>query len=101
MPHMFPQAALVDGADLLQQHDGVLAEPHVSPGEGDVGGQLGLAGLAGDGRRNHRRGMLVARIVLHDEHGAGASLLTADDGAQVGIEDIASFYVGIHPLHTP
>ena len=35
---MLPEAALVDGANLFQQNDGILTQPHTAAGNVDVGG---------------------------------------------------------------
>ena len=48
--HLFAQTALVDGANLLEQHDGISGKPAAFAIQLDVGGQLVLIGLAGDGR---------------------------------------------------
>ena len=53
MPHVFPQSALVDGADLFQQDNGILAEPNAASGYIDMGWQAGLACLAGNGSSDH------------------------------------------------
>ena len=53
MTHVLPQPAFVNRTNLLQQNDGILAQAHAAPRDVDVGGQLCLAGLAGDGGGNH------------------------------------------------
>ena len=56
--HMLPQAALIQGADLLQQNHGVLAEPGLTAVHRDMCRQPGLARLAcartGGGAQYHR-----------------------------------------------
>ena len=93
---MQEQAALVNGADLLEQNDGVLTEAYVVAGQCDVRRQPRLAGLARDGGRNDGRRMLVAGVVLHDQHRTAPALRAAHDRAQVGIANVASFHVRIH-----
>lgn len=97
--HALAQTGFVDGADLLEQDDAVAVEPHAAPLQGNVGGQLRLAGLAGDGRRDDRGAMAVAGVVLDDQHRAHPALLAADHRAQVGKIDISSFDHGC--IHTP
>ena len=58
--------------------------------------QLCLVHLARDRRRNHRGRMPVPHVVLHDEHGPRAPLLTADDRTEIGIENIATLDSHIH-----
>ena len=99
--HVLAQAAFVDGADLLEQDDGVLIQPHVVPGERNVRREPRLAGLAGDGGGDDGWRVFVAGVVLNDEHGACAALLAADHRAEIGIEIIAAFHVCIDSLHTP
>ena len=77
---MLPQTALVDGSDLLQQNDGILTQPHAASRNVDVGGELGFAGLAGDRGGDHRGGVAIAGVILHDQNRPGASLLTAHHG---------------------
>lgn len=67
--HVLAQAAFVDGADLLEQDDGVLIQPHVVPGERNVRREPRLAGLAGDGGGDDGWRVFVAGVVLNDEHG--------------------------------
>ena len=57
----------------------------------DMGRQLRLAHLAGDGRGYDRGAVAVAGIVLDDQNRAHAALFTADDRAEVGKINIASF----------
>ena len=64
-----------------------------------MGGQLGLAHLGGDGRRDDGGAVAVSRVILDDEHRAHAPLLAAHHRAQVGIENIASFdYTVVHVI---
>lgn len=67
---MLTQAALINGSDLLKQNDRVLREAHVVAGQRNVRRQARLAGLAGNGGGDDCRRMLVAGVVLHDEHKA-------------------------------
>ena len=54
MTHFLAEPFFVDGADLLEQDDGVLIQPHVVPGERNVRREPRLAGLAGDGGGDDR-----------------------------------------------
>ena len=74
------QAALIQGADLFEQNDGVLRQSVIGARKFDVSGKFGFVDLARNGRRYDRRGVLVANIVLHDEHRPYAALLAADYG---------------------
>ena len=47
--HVLPQAALVDGPDLLQEDHRVFGQAHTVSSDVDVGRQAGLTGLAGNG----------------------------------------------------
>ena len=76
----------------------LLPRPRAVP---EVGRQPGFARLTGDRRRNDRRRMAIAHIILDNQHRAGASLLTAHHRTQIGIKNIASSHVRIHPFHTP
>ena len=93
---MFPEAALVDGPDLLQEDHGILGKAHAAPCNIDVGGKPCLPGLAGDGGGNDRGGMPVAGIVLDDEHRSGAALLAAHHRGQVRVKDVAPFDQAVH-----
>ena len=97
--HFFPQPVFVQGAHLLQQNDGIFDEPRALGVYGDVGGQVGLVLLAGDGGGNHRGAELVAHIVLHNEHRPHAALLRAHHGAQVRVVNLSSVYN--HGFHAP
>ena len=77
------------------------AEAHVVPAQRNVRRQARFAGLAGDGSGNNRRRMLIAGVVLHDEHRPAPALFAAHDRAQVGVKNVAAFHVRIHLLHTP
>ena len=94
--HPLPQAAFVQGADLLQQDHGILGQTAALGRHLDVGGQLGLAHLGGDGRRDDGGAVAVAGVVLHDQHRAHAPLLAAHHRAQVGIINFAALDIRIH-----
>ena len=94
--HPLPQAAFVQGADLLQQDHGILGQTAALGRHLDVGGQLGLAHLGGDGRRDDGGAVAVAGVVLHDQHRAHAPLLAAYHRAQVGIINFAALDIRIH-----
>ena len=42
-------------------------------------------------RRNDGGGVLVSRVVLHDEHGAYAALFAPHDGGEIGIIEFSAF----------
>ena len=87
--HMLPQAPLVNGADLLQKNDGILAQPHTAPGNVDMGRQPGFSGLTGDRCGDHRRRVPVTGIILYDKNGTGPSLFASDHRRQIRIEYIS------------
>ena len=91
MSHFFAQARFIDGADLLQQDDGILHEPEALCIDVNMGGKLGFSQLACDGGCDDGGAIFVANVILDDEHGAQTPLLTADDGAEIGIIDISAF----------
>ena len=93
---MLPQAALVDGSDLLQQNDGILTQPHAASCNVDVGGELGFSRLAGNCGCDHSGGVAVAGVVLHDQNGPGAALLTAHHRGQIRIEYVAPLHSAVH-----
>ena len=45
--------------------------------------------------------VMAAAMTVGDQHRTAPALLAAHDRAQVGIENVASFHVRIHLLHTP
>ena len=94
--HPLPQAAFVQGADLLQQDHGILGQAAALGRHLDMGGQLGLAHLGGDGRRDDGGAVAVSRVILDDEHRAHAPLLAAHHRAEIGVEDVASFHTVVH-----
>ena len=96
MAHLFPQALFVQGAHLLQQDHRVLGQAAAHGGQGDVGGEAGLSGLRGDGCGDDCGAVPVAGVILDDQNGPHAPLLTAHDGAEVGIKNVASFHTVIH-----
>ena len=63
-----------------------------------MGGEPGLSGLGGDGRRDDGGTVPVSRVILHDEHRPHAPLLTAHHRAEVGVKNIASSYAVVHTL---
>ena len=81
--HLFAQTALVDGANLLEQHDGISGKPAAFAIQLDVGGQLVLIGLAGDGSSDDRWTVPVADVILHDKYRSYTALLRADHRTQV------------------
>ena len=93
---MLSQPLFVQGADLFQQHHGILGQSVVLGRELNVGGKPGLARLGGDGRGDHSGAVPVAGVVLYDEDRPDPSLLAAHHGAQVGIENVSTFHAVIH-----
>ena len=90
--HMLPEAAFVNGSDLLQQDHRILRQPHATTGDIDMGRKSGFSRLAGYSRGNHRRRMAVSRIILHDQDRPGTSLLAAHHRRQIGIKYVPTFY---------
>ena len=72
--HFLFQSALVNGADLLRKNDTVFRKSATI--ECDVSRQLSLTKPRGDGRDYGGRSVLVADIVLEDNHRSQAALLT-------------------------
>lgn len=91
MSHFFAQTRFVDGADLLEKNDGILHEPEAFCINVNMGGQLGFSQLAGDGGGDDSGAVFISHIILHDEHGAQSTLLTADNGAEIGVINISAF----------
>lgn len=72
-----------------------LASPNSSaqPDDVDVGGQTGFGHPACNSSGNDSGTIAVADIILYDEHRPDAPLLAANNGTEVRIINIASFYV--------
>src|SRR5699024_7092388 len=100
LAHPLAQPGFVDSPHLLKQDDAVAVESAAWSVELDVSRQPRLAHLRGYRSGYDGGAVLVARVVLDYEHGSHASLFAADDGAQVGIEDISASYHA-HVIHTP
>lgn len=83
MTNLFFQPLFIDGADLLQQDDRIFGQGIFSRGKGDMGWQLCLIHLGGDGGTDDGRAVFVAYVILHDENGADAPLFAAHHRAQV------------------
>ncbi len=85
MAHAFFEALLVNSADLFEEDNGIASEAErlelVAVPDVNVGGELGLSGLAGDGGCDHGWAVAVADIVLNYQHRAKSALLRADDRA--------------------
>src|SRR5690606_41308684 len=64
-----PISFLVYGPYLLEQYHGILLKPVFLCAYFYVCRQLRLVDLRRDGRRYHRRAVLVADVVLHYEYG--------------------------------
>ena len=97
----FPDARheppLIDGPDLLQQNDAVLGKPE-RRGEFNVRGEPRLVDLARDGGGDDGGGILVARIVLHHQHGAHPALFAPHNGGEIGIIQFSAFDDHTFPL---
>ena len=81
LAHALLEAALVEGAHLLQKNNGILHQTAAARFERDVGGEGCLALLAGDGGCDYGGTVFVANVILDDEHGAHTALFRAYDGA--------------------
>ena len=79
-PHALAQPPLVERADLFEQHHAVARQAVVGRRERNMRRQLRLVRLRGDGRRDHRRAVSVAGVVLHDQHRTHAALFASDHG---------------------
>jgi hypothetical protein len=97
--HVFPQATLIDGADLLQKDHRILAQAHTAAGNIDMCRESCFTCLTGDGSGNNRGRMPVSGIILNDQDRPCPSLLAAYHRAQIGIVDITAFYR--HFIHSP
>ena len=85
--HFLPQAFFIQGADLLQQDDGVLGQAAALAGQTQMWvGSLALPVLGGNSRRDDGGAVAVAGVVLHDQHRPHAALLAAHHRAEVGID---------------
>ena len=76
---------------LSPQDDAVAVEPDAAAVQFDMRGKLCLSHLGRDGRGYDRGAVAVAGIVLDDQNRAHAALFAADDRAEVGKVNIASF----------
>ena len=80
-PCALAQARFVNGAYLLEQYHAVARKPHALGVKLNMRRQTRLACLARYCRSDHRWAVLIAGVVLDDEHRAHAALLRADDRA--------------------
>ena len=101
LTHPLPQPPLIQRTDLLLQDHRILGQAAALGRHLDMGGQLGLPRLGGDGRCDDGGAVAVAGVVLHDEHRTHATLLTAHHRAEIGIVDLSTSDIGIHKVHTP
>ena len=88
MRHLLLEAALVDRAELLEQHDGILLQLTFLRVELHVCRKLSLADLRGDRRYDHRGTVLVAHVVLNDQNRAETALFRPHDGTQVRVVNV-------------
>ena len=91
MSHLFAQTRLIDGADLLEQNDGILDEPEALCVNVDMRRQFGFAETARDGGSDHGGTVFISDIILDDQDGTESALLAADDGTQVCVINISAF----------
>ena len=102
MAHPFPQPLFIQRPHLLQQDDGVPVQAAaLVHRKGNMGRQAGLARLRGDRRRDDRRAVSVAGVILNDQHRTDAALLAAHHRREIGIVNIAALDTRIHKVHTP
>ena len=87
----------IDGPKLFRQHHGF--QRQVGSFDADVGGKFFLFGSAGDCRDNSCTTGSIAAVILNHQNRTEPILLTADDGGQVGVIQIAAldFIHGIPP----
>ena len=101
MSHFFFKSFFIYRTYLLKQYNGIFCKTEFVRIYVYVGRHFGFAELAGNRRRYNGGTVFVSDVVLYDKNGAESALLTAHDGAEVGIVDVSSFYAGIHKVHTP
>ena len=99
--HALLKSLFVKRSHLFEENYRILREPTVLGIHLNMGRQLSLEALACYCSGDDRRAVFVSDIVLNYQYGAHPALFRADDRAEIGVEDIASFHVGIHSLHTP
>lgn len=87
----------IDGPKLFCQHHGFYGK--VRSFDANVGGQFFLFGSAGDCRDYGCTARSIAAVILNHQNRTEPILLTADDGGQVGVIQIAAldFIHGIPP----
>ena len=76
-----PQAALIQGTDLLGQNNAVLGQAAAVGPHADMRRQAVFILPAGDGRCDHRGAVPVADLILDDKYRPYPALLAAHDGA--------------------
>ena len=76
-----PQAALIQGTDLLGQNNAVLGQAAAVGPHADMRRQAVFILPAGDGRRDHSGAVPVADLILDDKYRPYPALLAAHDGA--------------------
>src|SRR5579875_871280 len=88
--HGVVQAPLVDGPNLFEQNETVPTEGRILSADGHMDGEPGLVLLGGDGGDNHGGAVLVADVVLEDEHRPHAALFRSDHRRQVCEKHVAT-----------
>ena len=63
-----------------------------------MGGEFCFVDLAGNGGGDDGGGLLIADVVLNDEHGAYSALFASYDGRKIRIIQFASFNLHTIPL---
>ena len=93
--HSFPEAFFIDGADLFEKDGRVLLQAAALGRQFDMGRELCLVTLAGDGSCDHGGAVPIADIVLDDENRSDAALLRADDRGKICIINFTPFDGGV------
>src|SRR5699024_7227809 len=91
-PGPLPQAAFVQGADLLGEHNAVLGKSAPVRPHAEMGAQAVYLLTPGDGRRHHGGAVPVPDHILNDKYRPDAPLLRANPRAQIGLKHFLSVY---------
>ena len=85
----------IDGADLFEKDGRVLLQAAALGRQFDMGRELCLVTLAGDGSCDHGGAVPIADIVLDDENRSDAALFRADDRGKICIINFTPFDGGV------
>ena len=99
MSHLFTKSGFVKRTYLLKQNHRIFRKTEAICGDVDMCRKMCLIGLAGYSGGNHGRAVTVTDVVLNDYYGTDTSLLRADNGTQVRVKNIPTFYS--HTFKTP